>query len=580
MNKENNNISIVRVFWRILVWFCVVNYLLVAWLIDAIRFRSSAKRNAFRLRQVLEKMGPAAIKLGQQISTRADLVPIAYCDELSKLLDDVPPFPTEQVIAIIEKATGAPLDKNFKSLDPVPIGAASIACVYQAELLTGEHVVAKVKRPGIKGQFLSDLKALDFVFTVLEKLNIAREGSVVPFISELTQMLMNELDFEAEAQNTDIFRRSSRKIKFLGVPKVFHGLCYSDLIVSEFIRGRSLYEIIEGVTNNNLDDLADLSAEGYDVKLISHRMSQIFYWQMFENSFFHADPHPANVIVTSDNIPVFIDFGSCGSISSDFRRKLMNLYVTFTEEDMGALLDATIALNEPLPAIDLGLYKSALYKIMAPNYYAMKSKHSTWQEKCFGRAWMESMEINRKFGIPAKPSVVHYFRATFLYDSLIYRLDPRLKGNKEFKRWLRKSGKKKKKKMHNKIHFDNSSAYDNFFQKGLELKDIDQRLLEKATPSFTNIHSTQFMNTSNKLSFTISTLSKSIFRCLLLIAVTAVFRIFYLQFRHQPLISGHGDIMDSIHWALTMPITVALIFILTFIGILKIFRRLDEVDIG
>ena len=215
---------------------------------DVVRRRSSVERRAERLRLVFENAGPTFGKLAQQLSMRADMLPYAYCAELSKMLDRAPTFPTEKAIEIVERSLGCPLGAVFAVFDPEPIGSASLACVYQARLLTGERVAVKVRRPGIGPLIAADLRALDWLLILGETLTILPPGNTRAFRREFEIILFNELNFRAEARYTDIFRRRAEKQK-----KRRHrrrasssNICSEEVMVSEFVSGVWMWELDAG----------------------------------------------------------------------------------------------------------------------------------------------------------------------------------------------------------------------------------------------------------------------------------------------------------------------------------------------
>ena len=204
-------------FWRsvgrLFTWFGMLISIILGNLSDRILRRDSVERRAIRLREVLERAGGTFVKLGQQVAMRIDLVPWAYCVELSKMLDQMLPFPTEQALKAVEKTIGRPWQDVFDVFDPKPIGSASMACVYQAKLKDGTKVVVKIRRPGVAELFRADLKVLDWVAELAEFLTIIRPGFTRNLRAELRDILMEELDFRREGRFQDIFRRNAPPIR-------------------------------------------------------------------------------------------------------------------------------------------------------------------------------------------------------------------------------------------------------------------------------------------------------------------------------------------------------------------------------
>jgi ubiquinone biosynthesis protein len=274
-----------------------------------------------RVRHTLEDLGPTYIKLGQLLSGRGDLLPPGYVQELTKLLDSAPPFSYEEVVEQIEQEMGAPPEEIFATFDRTPIAAASIGQVHRATLHSGEPVVVKVQRPDIEQVVQSDLDLLLREARFLEKRSeAARNYSLVENIEELSYSLKNELDYTAEAQNIDRFCQTYADDPDLRIPKVYWQYTTRRVIVMEEVVGLKL------------TDLDRVRQEGYDLAAIAEVGTNFYLKQIFEDGFFHADPHPANIMISGNQIAL-LDFGMVAFISQRLR------------EDMGDLLAGLINQN-------------------------------------------------------------------------------------------------------------------------------------------------------------------------------------------------------------------------------------------
>jgi ubiquinone biosynthesis protein len=224
-------------------------------------------------------------------------------------------------------------------------------------------VAVKVKRPGIAMKLFTDLKTISWLCQWAEALGFVRTGITRNFRIELSRMLSEELNFRLEARYTEIFGRISERHKFISAPKVYPHLSDNEVLVTEFISGVFLNEILNALERNDPDDIQRLMARGFSPKKISKRMMNIFHWEIFESLFFHADPHPANIIVRTDNTIVMIDFGSCGSISNRIKRKLLTFNRLMAAEDLQGMVQNTIAMLEPLPHFDVDSFSVDLLNI-------------------------------------------------------------------------------------------------------------------------------------------------------------------------------------------------------------------------
>jgi ubiquinone biosynthesis protein len=288
--------GIIRPIGRLLVWFRASIRFFFGNGIDVLLGRASIERRAARLRRVFEQTGVTFVKLGQQLSLRVDLLPYAYCAELSKMLDQAPPVAGTQAIEIIERSFGRHIDEVFRRFDPEPIGSASLACVYQATLKSGEHVAVKVLRPGVGPMMAADLRAMRWLLILAETLTVIRPGLTKDFREHFSTMLMDELNLRAEARYTEMFRLSAEKDgEGITAPRVFFEYCTDEVLVSELISGIWMWELMAAVDRNDQEFLTYARNMGIEPGLVARRMVRVLHRELLEHLFFHADPHPANL---------------------------------------------------------------------------------------------------------------------------------------------------------------------------------------------------------------------------------------------------------------------------------------------
>ncbi|WP_232826318.1 AarF/ABC1/UbiB kinase family protein [Cyanothece sp. BG0011] len=301
------------------------------------------KIQAVWIRENLLNLGPTFIKVGQLFSTRADLFPIEYVEELSKLQDEVPAFTYEQVSKIVEKDLGKPLSKLFRNFDPVPIAAASLGQVHKAKLHSGEEVVVKIQRPGLKQLFTIDLAILKKIAYYFQ--NHPRWGKGRDWLGiyeECCKILWQETDYLNEGQNADTFRRNFRGENWVKVPRVYWRYTSPRVLTLEYLPGIKISHY-EG-----------LEAAGLDRKLLARLGAKAYLCQLLNDGFFHADPHPGNIAVDTDGSLIFYDFGMMGRINTNVREKLMDTLFGIAQKDGDRVVSALISLGALSPTDDMG----------------------------------------------------------------------------------------------------------------------------------------------------------------------------------------------------------------------------------
>src|SRR6185369_5741439 len=441
--------GVIRTLLRVLIWVWAGVRFYSGVALDKLGRRDTLPRRAARLRRIFEGLGPTFIKVAQQLSVRADLLAIEYCQELSNMLDSVPPFPTEQARNIIERATGVPISESFAEFDPYPIGSASVACVYKARLRNGEAVAVKVRRPGIAVRLAADVTALGWLLHLVEWLGLFRTGFTKSLRTEFARMLFEELDFVREARNTELFRVEAKRAKreYLLAPRVHFSLCAEDVLVTDFVKGVFLTDILRALDNGDEAELERIREQDIDLHDVARRLVVTAHWELLESLLFHADPHPANICVQPGNVLVFLDFGSCGRLTGKYRRIWQRFYREFTGQNIQEMVRAALAILEPLPPVDVEAFSREIELMFWDWIHAMNSEHSVWWEKASGLLWMKFADAARRYQAPMSSEIVRIFRATFLYDTTVFRLWEQLDMRDEFRRYQREAGKRAKRRI-------------------------------------------------------------------------------------------------------------------------------------
>jgi ubiquinone biosynthesis protein len=430
--------NLLRVIRRFLTALGIFSALALGVLWDMLRRRDTPERRAQRLVSALQAMGGTLVKIGQQLAMRVDVLPYVYCKELTKLLDTVKPFPAAQAVQEIERTLGQPLDALFESFDPVPIGSASIACVYQAVLKDGSRVAVKVRRPGVDQMFAADLAAMRWLLTLMEMFTLIRPGLLGNFVRDFENNIKEELDFKREATYQDLFRsyagkrRFNKRNDYFTAPKVFFEYLSSSVIVQEFISGIWAWEIVAAVEQNDEAALARMRELNIEPKVVAKRLAWAAFWGSMSNFIFHADPHPANLVITSNNEIVFVDFGSCGTISSEKRTLYEEFYYHQQHKDVHSMVQCMLGILEPLPPIDVHSFEKEVELVVWAVQCKLWSKKSKWYERTSANLWLSIFDLTRRYNIPVNLDTVRVFRANMLYDSLAIRMYNDLRIDKEY----------------------------------------------------------------------------------------------------------------------------------------------------
>jgi predicted unusual protein kinase regulating ubiquinone biosynthesis (AarF/ABC1/UbiB family) len=301
------------------------------------------KVQAVWIRNTLLDLGPTFIKVGQLFSTRADIFPIEYVEELAKLQDRVPAFSYEQVETIIEQELGKKIPQLFHSFEPIPLAAASLGQVHKAVLHTGESVVVKVQRPGLKKLFEIDLQILKGITRYFQSHpKWGRGRDWVGIYEECCRILWEEIDYLNEGRNADTFRRNFRAYDWVKVPRVYWRYTSSRVVTLEYMPGIKIsqYEALE--------------AAGVDRKAVARQGAEAYLHQLLDNGFFHADPHPGNIAVSPEGALIFYDFGMMGRIKSNIREGLMETLFGIAAKDGDRVVQSLIDLGAIAPTDDMG----------------------------------------------------------------------------------------------------------------------------------------------------------------------------------------------------------------------------------
>lgn len=285
------------------------------------------------LRHMLEELGPTFVKAGQILSMRSEILPQSFTRELSKLRTDVEPMDRDTVLEALRAEYEKPIEDIFDAIDDNPLGSASVAQVHKARLVTGELVAVKIQRPHVQEIMAKDISIMRSLTRYMSR--FMGEDQFVDLqsvVDELWQSFREETDFLVEARNLEEFRRNNAGCRFLDCPKPYPNLCTSHVVVMDYVSGIPI------------DDTATLTAEGYDLAEIGRKLMDNYTAQMLDDGFFHADPHPGNLVVSGTKI-VYMDLGIMGRLSAGDRRCISDMVTAVARRDSAALADGLLRFS-------------------------------------------------------------------------------------------------------------------------------------------------------------------------------------------------------------------------------------------
>ena len=366
----------------------------------------STRSRARRFRSALEELGPTFAKLGQILSTRPDLLPPAFVEELATLQDHVPPLTQQEVVTVMEEELGVPWEDVFESIVPDPMAAGTIAQVHRATLTGGERVVVKVQRPTARHDIMRDLGLLEvFVGKTADRPAFRQIVDMGAILEHLSASLQRELDFHQEAGNIERMRQVLGPYPRLDVPRVYKEFSTSRLLTMEEIQGVPIRQAPQGEARTEA----------------ARQLLESYYRQIMTDGFFHADPHPGNLLWWNDKI-YFLDFGMIGELGPEIRELLMLLLMSFWQEDVPFLSDVVLMLagEDQRSDIDLASFQEELGNLMA------KYRHLSLKDIQLGPILQEITEVAIRHDVRLPASLALTGKALAQMQLATAELDPTL----------------------------------------------------------------------------------------------------------------------------------------------------------
>ena len=366
------------------------------------------ERQAKRLRAALEELGPTFAKIGQILSTRPDLLPPEFIDELATLQDHVPPLSEEQVVRVMEQELGVPWEDVFDHIDAQPLAAGTIAEVHRASLANGEKVVVKVQRPDAREQIEQDLALLEvFAEKVSARPGLKQVVDIEAVFEHLSESLHRELDFRQEAGNMRRMADVIAPFPRLRVPEVYGDYSTSRLLVMHDVQGGPIADAPVGAARTEA----------------AQQLLESFYKQIMVDGFFHADPHPGNLMWQPEEDRLyFLDLGMVGQVGPEMREQMMLLLMAFWQEDVGFLTDVSLMLSGAIERSDLDVdaFSEEIGGLMA------KYRTASLKDIQLGPVLQEMTEISLRHGVPLPASLTLTAKALAQMQLAAAQLDPEL----------------------------------------------------------------------------------------------------------------------------------------------------------
>lgn len=365
----------------------------------------------------LEEMGPIFIKLGQVLSSRSDLLPPPYLDALSRLQDNLEPFPFAEVERIIPEELGVRLSKAFADFDPDPIGVASLGQVHRATLRDGRPVVVKVQRPGIRKQIADDMEALTEIAQFADDhTRMGQRYQFVAVLEEFKKNLLREMDYRQEARHLDQLADNLREFETIVVPRPIADFTTGRVLTMDFVQGRKI---------TDLGPLAQLEMDG---ARLAEDLFRAYLQQILLDGFFHADPHPGNVFVTNDHRIALIDLGMVGHITPAMQDRLLKMLLATSEGRSEEAADVALKMGERLPDFNEAAFRRQVGELVT------RGHHASVEEMQIGRVMLDLSQTSGENGVRLPSELTMLGKALLNLDEIGRVLAPEFNPNESIRR--------------------------------------------------------------------------------------------------------------------------------------------------
>ena len=384
------------------------------------------KKRAVLFRKSLERLSSVFVKFGQLLALRPDFLPSEYCEELFYLLENIPVFSFKEVVKIFEEDFHCPPEKLFKTIKKKPIASASFGQVYDAILKTGERVAVKVQRPHIHELIKNDILLMKSIAYILDIL-LPGPNKLFPVIKEFEEWTHDELDYQLEAAYTQrYYQLTQDRLNDIITPKIYKKYSSSRILTTEFLEGVTLSTILFAFRKNDTKILRKLKEQGFSRKKFAKKLLKESIKEMFLQDFFHADPHPANMIYTDSKQLAYIDFGICGQITREMRLLCLRYSRSILYSDTENSFDALIKLCDMSEVTNMEGLKREHTKIVKNTLFLFEEGRKKGSPQVIGKKFFDTLHILQKYKAKIPVEVIRYFRGVSTRESVILHIDPQM----------------------------------------------------------------------------------------------------------------------------------------------------------
>jgi ubiquinone biosynthesis protein len=377
---------------------------------------SAPKGDPEELARDLESMGPTFVKIGQFLSSRSDLIAKPYLDALSRLQDDVEPFPFNEVEELIEAELNVRLSKAFEQFDPNPIASASLGQVHRATLRNGQEVIVKIQRPGVREQIMKDLDVLDEIVNLIDNHTVlGRHYPIAEMFQTFRRSLLRELNYLREANNLVRLGSDLSSYEHIVVPQPVNSYTTSTILTMDYIAGTKI---------TSLSPLARLEI---DSVILAEELAKAYLDQVLVHGFFHADPHPGNILVTRDNKLGLIDLGMVAYLTPGMQQNILRLLLALSGGDGEEVAKISVEMGEQLPDFDRSNFIREVSELILPN------QNATIADIQLGRIVMEMSRISAENGMRPASELTMLGKTLLNLDEVTRTLEPDFNPNRVVK---------------------------------------------------------------------------------------------------------------------------------------------------